>query len=57
MNRTLSLSIAAVFCILLYAGLGTAGAQESRVPIDISAHPSLGLENAPVTLVVFSDYL
>jgi protein-disulfide isomerase len=58
MNRTLIQALAATIMIFLSAALGTASERaEPRVPIDISGHPYRGPVNAPVTVVVFSDYL
>ena len=58
MKRTLIQTLAATLIIILGAALGMAAEQEEpRVTIDISGHPSKGPENAPVTVVVFSDYL
>ena len=44
--------------IISCATLGTAAEQAApRVAIDISSHPFRGPVNAPITVVVFSDYL
>lgn len=58
MKRTLIQTLSATLIILLCAALGMAVEQpEPRATIDISGHPFTGPENAPVTVVVFSDYL
>ena len=50
--------LAAVLITVLFAATGmAAGPAEPRVNIDISGHPFQGPVNAPVTVVVFSDYL
>ena len=57
MKKIFIQSLAAFLIISCCASFSVAGEKEPRVKIDISGHPYLGLENAPVTLVVFSDYL
>ena len=58
MKRTLILAVAVILTIMPFAALGTAAEQaEPRVPIDISGHPFKGPATAPITVVVFSDYL
>lgn len=58
MKRNLIQTLAATLMMFLCAALGTAAEQtEPRVSIDISGHPYRGPANAPVTVVVFSDYL
>jgi hypothetical protein len=49
------LAIMAVFCCAAW-GIAAESA-EPRATIDISGHPFKGAVNAPVTVVVFSDYL
>lgn len=46
-----------IILIVLSAGLVSAAEQEPKVTIDIAGHPFTGPANAPVTVVVFSDYL
>jgi protein-disulfide isomerase len=48
---------ALLIVILCVAGGATAAEAEPRVAVDISGHPFKGPVNAPVTVVVFSDYL
>lgn len=58
MKRTLIQTLLATLTILLCAAWGLAAEQpEPRAAIDISGHPFTGPESAPVTVVVFSDYL
>jgi len=58
MKRTLIQSLASMLMVILFSGLVAAVEQaEPRVTIDISGHPFKGPANAPVTVVVFSDYL
>jgi protein-disulfide isomerase len=48
---------ALLIVILCVAGGAAAAEAEPRVAVDISGHPFKGPVNAPVTVVVFSDYL
>lgn len=58
MKRTLIRTLSATLMIFLCAAWGVAVEQsESRAVIDVSSHPFTGVEHAPVTVVVFSDYL
>ena len=58
MKKTLIRTLAGTLMIISLAGLSMAAEQaEPRVAIDISGHPFKGPTNAPVTLMVFSDYL
>jgi len=58
MKRILIQSLSSILMVILFSGLVTAAEQaEPRVTIDISGHPFKGPANAPVTVVVFSDYL
>ena len=58
MKRILMQALAAILTTLLFAAPGAAAGQaEPRVSIDISGHPFKGPANAPITVVVFSDYL
>jgi hypothetical protein len=58
MKKTLIQALLATLIILLCAAWGKAVEQpESRAAIDTSGHPFTGPGNAPVTVVVFSDYL
>ena len=58
MKRTLMQALATILITLLFAASGaTAEQAEPRVTIDISGHPFKGPANAPITVVVFSDYL
>ena len=58
MKKNLIQTLAAILITVLCAALGTAAEQaEPRVTIGISDHPFKGPANAPVTVVVFSDYL
>lgn len=58
MKRILFQTLLATLMILLCAPWGmTVEQSEPRATIDISVHPFMGPENAPVTVVVFSDYL
>lgn len=50
--------MAIALSIIMCAAQSTAAEKpEPRVAIDITGLPFAGLANAPVTLVVFSDYL
>ena len=58
MKRILSRALAAAMMIMVYAAVGMAAEQaEPRVTLDIAGHPYAGPADAPVTVVVFSDYL
>ena len=58
MKRSFIQALAAFLITLSFAALCIAAEQvEPRVAIDISNHPFKGPVNAPVTVVVFSDYL
>jgi len=58
MRRILIPLLPAILAVLLFAAWGAAAEQaEPRVNIDLSGHPVRGPANAPVTVVVFSDYL
>lgn len=58
MKKILIQSLASIIMVILFSGLVAAAEQaEPRVTIDISGHPFKGPANAPVTVVVFSDYL
>ena len=51
-------SLSVILISVLFAALTMAVEQaEPRVKIDISGHPFKGPVNAPVSVVVFSDYL
>ena len=58
MKKNLITSLAAILITFLLAATGMAAEPAGpRVNIDISGHPFQGPVNAPVTVVVFSDYL
>jgi len=58
LKKTLIRTVAAILMSISFAALSVAAEQaEPRVTLDISGHPFKGPANAPVTLVVFSDYL
>ncbi|MFA7403613.1 MAG: hypothetical protein WC007_06445 [Pelobacteraceae bacterium] len=58
MKKTLIQTLLATLIILLCAAWGMAVEQpEPRAAIDTAGHPFTGPRNAPVTVVVFSDYL
>ena len=58
MKKHLFRSLAAILVTVLFAGLGMASEPAGRrTKVDISGHPFKGPVNAPVTVVVFSDYL
>jgi hypothetical protein len=58
MKRILMLMLAATATLFLAAlSCGAAEQPNPRVLIDISGHPFKGPADAPVTMVVFSDYL
>jgi protein-disulfide isomerase len=58
MNKTLRQILVAIAITVLYAASATAAEKaEPRVTIDLSGHPIKGPATAPVTVVVFSDYL
>ena len=58
MRKNPILILATILISVLFASLAMAAQQlEPRVSIDISGHPIMGPVNAPVTVVVFSDYL
>lgn len=58
MKKILIKAVSATMFMLFCAVSGMAAAQpEPRAAIDISNHPFTGPESAPVTVVVFSDYL
>ena len=58
MRKNLILILATILISVLCASPAMAAQQlEPRVSIDISGHPIMGPVNAPVTVVVFSDYL
>jgi len=58
MKRNLLHSLAALLITVLFTAVGMAAETvEPRVTIDIAGHPFKGPVNAPVTVVVFSDYL
>jgi len=56
MKRTLIQTLTAILIVASFSVFGMA-AEQARVNIDIAGHPFAGPENAPITLVVFSDYL
>lgn len=57
MKKVLSL-LSAVFIVMLTLGSLAAAADQAgpRATLDLSGHPFKGPANAPVTVVVFSDY-
>ncbi|NTU59846.1 MAG: hypothetical protein HGA98_02180 [Deltaproteobacteria bacterium] len=56
--KTLLLKTVTLLGVLLLSGLGGAAENAApRVTLDLSGHPVKGPANAPVTVVVFSDYL
>lgn len=58
MRKNPILILATILISVLFASMAMAAQQlEPRVNIDISGHPVMGPVNAPVTVVVFSDYL
>jgi protein-disulfide isomerase len=58
MTRALIRAVAATMMIMACAAMGMAAEQaDPRVTLDIAGHPYAGPANAPVTVVVFSDYL
>lgn len=58
MNSTLGKLGAFALVLLALSATGQAAEPSpQRVSLDISGHPYKGPSNAPVTLVVFSDYL
>ena len=58
MKRIIIQALAAIMTVVLLPAVGMTTEQtEPRVNIDIAGHPYTGLVNAPITLVVFSDYL
>lgn len=58
MKRRVIQSLAGLLITVVFAALGFAAEQaQPRVAVDISGHPYRGPVNAPVTVVVFSDYL
>ena len=58
MRKIPILILATMLISVVFAAPGMAAQQvEPRVSIDISGHPIMGPVNAPVTVVVFSDYL
>jgi protein-disulfide isomerase len=57
MRKSLLLLFLTAF-LIQFAGIGAkAVAAEERQVIDITGHPVKGTANAPVTVIVFSDYL
>ena len=58
MRKNLILILATALISVLFASQAMAAQHvEPRMNIDISGHPIMGPANAPVTVVVFSDYL
>lgn len=58
MKRTIIQALAAIMTVVFLPAVGmTAEQTEPRVNINIAGHPYMGLAIAPITLVVFSDYL
>lgn len=58
MKMKLTQMRALLLIAVLYAAISMAPKQaEARATINIAGHPSKGLDNAPITLVVYSDYL
>jgi protein-disulfide isomerase len=59
MRTSITLALLAALLIIGMPGQFCTAAQtaEPRASIDISGHPFKGPADAPVTLVVFSDYL
>jgi len=58
MKKLLIQAALAILTLALFAVMGEAAEQAGpRANIDISGHPFKGPANAPVTIVVFSDYL
>mgnify|MGYP001164651741 CR=1 FL=1 len=58
MKRIIIQALKVIMIVFLLPAVGiTAEQTEPRVNIDIAGHPYAGLANAPITLVVFSDYL
>jgi protein-disulfide isomerase len=58
MKKSLTRIMAAMLIVVLTSALAVAAGQDAaRAKVDISGHPFKGPVNAPVTVVVFSDYL
>jgi len=58
MKRTLLQTVAVIMTIFLFSAWNAEAEQKAtRVNIDISKLPFKGSANAPVVMVVFSDYL
>jgi protein-disulfide isomerase len=58
MSKNPILILATILISVVFTSPAMAAQQvEPRVTIDISGHPIMGPVNAPVTVVVFSDYL
>ena len=58
MKRFSIQALVALLIVVVSAALSMAGEPaKTRVSVDISNHPFKGPVNAPVVMVVFSDYL
>lgn len=58
MKKTLIQAMASILLLISFSAFGMAAEQpQPRAAIDISGHPFKGPASAPVTVVVFSDYL
>lgn len=57
MNRKFIPAAALFLTVIMLYALGAFAGEEPKVKLDISNLPFKGPENAPVVLVVFSDYL
>lgn len=57
MKRSIWLLSALITVLFTFTWCHAAEQAEPRVTIDLSGHPVRGAVDAPVTVVVFSDYL
>ncbi|HJV33757.1 hypothetical protein [Geomonas sp.] len=57
MRRFISLIPAILIAIVTLTWTAAVAKAEPRVNVNLSGHPIRGAANAPVTIVVFSDYL
>jgi protein-disulfide isomerase len=59
MRKSVIRALSAVILTVLFSVAVSWAAEpaEPRVPVDISGHPFKGPADAPVVVVVFSDYL
>ena len=56
-SKTILVLATLLVAVIFAAPSMAANEAEPRVTVDISGHPFKGPVNAPVTVVVFSDYL